>query len=105
MLFRSIEVADLADFDPVEFADYLAAQADLGTKAAPRFVRVSTDLPVTGSNKVLKRELQADRWRTDEPVFHWVGRGTPEYTLMRSEERRVGKECVSTCRSRWSPYH
>src|SRR3546814_12142089 len=28
---------------------------------------------------------------------------TPQY--VRSEERRVGKECVSTCRSRWSPYH
>src|SRR3546814_6691403 len=29
-----------------------------------------------------------------------------EHTLrIRSEERRVGKECVSTCRSRWSPYH
>src|SRR3546814_6339970 len=26
-------------------------------------------------------------------------------TEVRSEERRVGKECVSTCRSRWSPYH
>src|SRR3546814_5598258 len=26
-------------------------------------------------------------------------------TGWRSEERRVGKECVSTCRSRWSPYH
>src|SRR3546814_13438989 len=26
-------------------------------------------------------------------------------TAMRSEERRVGKECVSTCRSRWSQYH
>src|SRR3546814_3737908 len=25
--------------------------------------------------------------------------------FLRSEERRVGKECVSTCRSRWSPYH
>src|SRR3546814_3030464 len=25
--------------------------------------------------------------------------------VQRSEERRVGKECVSTCRSRWSPYH
>src|SRR3546814_11924807 len=25
--------------------------------------------------------------------------------VKRSEERRVGKECVSTCRSRWSPYH
>src|SRR3546814_18910936 len=30
-----------------------------------------------------------------------------QFELMddRSEERRVGKECVSTCRSRWSPYH
>src|SRR3546814_14060609 len=27
------------------------------------------------------------------------------HPLRRSEERRVGKECVSTCRSRWSPYH
>src|SRR3546814_7981135 len=35
--------------------------------------------------------------------------GIPIYPLeegdLRSEERRVGKECVSTCRSRWSPYH
>src|SRR3546814_14655437 len=28
-----------------------------------------------------------------------------EEEVRRSEERRVGKECVSTCRSRWSPYH
>src|SRR3546814_14521095 len=28
-----------------------------------------------------------------------------ENGLKRSEERRVGKECVSTCRYRWSPYH
>src|SRR3546814_16366932 len=28
-----------------------------------------------------------------------------DYGYERSEERRVGKECVSTCRSRWSPYH
>src|SRR3546814_17724846 len=35
-------------------------------------------------------------------------RGDPallEGAWTRSEERRVGKECVSTCRSRWSPYH
>src|SRR3546814_12212799 len=30
---------------------------------------------------------------------------TPHGDFERSEERRVGKECVSTCRSRWSPYH
>ena len=28
-----------------------------------------------------------------------------EFLIIRSEERRVGKECVSLCRSRWSPYH
>ena len=31
--------------------------------------------------------------------------GKPLLASYRSEERRVGKECVSTCRSRWSPYH
>src|SRR3546814_11694220 len=40
----------------------------------------------------------------------YVLEGTLEYQVegnppVRSEERRVGKECVSTCRSRWSPYH
>src|SRR3546814_20743665 len=33
------------------------------------------------------------------PMFHSFG------FIVRSEERRVGKECVSTCRSGWSPYH
>src|SRR3546814_13922882 len=33
------------------------------------------------------------------------GHGAVEGVAARSEERRVGKECVSTCRSRWSPYH
>src|SRR3546814_19002414 len=31
--------------------------------------------------------------------------GTAGYPAPRSEERRVGKECVRTCRSRWPPYH
>src|SRR3546814_4633363 len=31
--------------------------------------------------------------------------GGADYPAGRSEERRVGKECVSPCRSRWSPYH
>src|SRR3546814_7043222 len=33
------------------------------------------------------------------------GAAYPSQGCHRSEERRVGKECVSTCRSRWSPYH
>src|SRR3546814_16441126 len=34
-----------------------------------------------------------------------VGDGVNDAPALRSEERRVGKECVSTCRSRWSQYH
>src|SRR3546814_12801396 len=34
-----------------------------------------------------------------------IGHADHRALLARSEERRVGKECVSTCRSRWSPYH
>src|SRR3546814_8992504 len=48
----------------------------------------------------------------NEPFFpgHFPGMPTMPGVLQlealaRSEERRVGKECVSTCRSRWSPYH
>src|SRR3546814_17470421 len=46
-------------------------------------------------------ELQPPVWRAfpgdHADQYVWTGR--------RSEERRVGKECVSTCRSRWSPSH
>src|SRR3546814_8112816 len=49
--------------------------------------------------------------RIAEGVIDLIARGTeavpsqPGALPGRSEERRVGKECVSTCRSRWSPYH
>src|SRR3546814_13122255 len=38
-----------------------------------------------------------------KPFVRWIWLGGADGT--RSEERRVGKECVSTCRFRWSPYH
>ena len=37
-----------------------------------------------------------------QPIVQASGEGSLD---RRSEERRVGKECQSTCRSRWSPYH
>src|SRR3546814_14404339 len=46
------------------------------------------------------------RWKgpqlTMMPTHHRIKVSLPQ---TRSEERRVGKECVSTCRSRWSPHH
>src|SRR3546814_5549739 len=42
---------------------------------------------------------------TGEIALNMLGEGRGYRCIMRSEERRVGKECVSTCRSRWSPAH
>jgi fatty-acyl-CoA synthase len=58
-----------ATFDPDEFGAFLAAQPDLGTKWAPRFVRVADTMPVTETSKILKRALRRDRWEAGDPVW------------------------------------
>src|SRR3546814_18377048 len=50
-----------------------------------------------------RRELKATLLGTDPELDIAVLKVEPKD--LRSEERRVGKECVSTCRSRWSPYN
>ncbi|MEZ0362124.1 AMP-binding protein [Mycobacterium sp. pUA109] len=88
-VMAAVEVTDPDGFDTAAFADYLGAQQDLGRKGIPRLLRLSKRLPVTGSNKVLKRELQAQRWRTDEPVYRWAGRGAPGYHRMTDDDKRA----------------
>lgn len=56
-------------FDPDTFAEFLAAQPDLGPKQIPRFVRLIPRLPRTATFKVLKRKLAAQRWRCADPVW------------------------------------
>src|SRR3546814_14781266 len=73
--------------------------------------------PVTGD------QIEILTAKTSEPRRDWLSQGAGllvsarardkvrawfhrlDHAHNRSEERRVGKECVSTCRSRWSPYH
>lgn len=86
-VMAAIEVAHPDRFDVGEFADFLASQEDLGAKGTPRLLLVSDNLPVTGSNKVLKRELQQQRWHTEEPVYRWAGRGAVAYRQMDAGDR------------------
>src|SRR3546814_12053514 len=50
-------------------------------------------------------QLWHGTWEGDESDLRRIDPQTGQVLDRRSEERRVGKECVSTCRSRWSPYH
>jgi len=62
-------------FDPDDFDDFLGEQTDLGTKWSPRYVRITEDMPVTESQKPIKRQLRRERWETDEPVFWRPAKG------------------------------
>src|SRR3546814_12323190 len=73
------------------------------TQSGRRFISVDVDanlLEILDKNRgKLRRGVFLDRLLSKEFAG---GKGD---NLMRSEERRVGKECVSTCRSRWWPYN
>ncbi|MFD6396668.1 AMP-binding protein [Nocardia sp. NPDC060249] len=88
-VMAAVEVADPVGFDVGAFTEFLCAQSDLGSKGLPRLLRVSANLPVTGSNKVLKRQLQEQAWRTDEAVYRWAGRGRPVYGRMTEADRKA----------------
>jgi len=79
-VMATLELTPGTTFDPAGFAAFLAAQEDLGTKWAPRFVRVATHIPLTGTNKVDKRPLRTAAWTTADPVWWrpFVGRGASD---------------------------
>src|SRR3546814_10102820 len=68
----------------------------------PDFLRPST---VRANSKELKFDKLDSGYTVATAGSDTVGRGETLQAAHRSEERRAGKECVSTCRSRWSPYH
>ena len=61
-------------FDPEDFGRFLAGQRDLGTKWAPRFVRIVESMPLTATTKVDKRPLRRAAWLTGDPVWWRPGR-------------------------------
>ncbi|MFB6988206.1 AMP-binding protein [Streptomyces sp. NPDC056304] len=103
-VMAALEVAEDTRFEDLDLPGFLAGQQDLGTKGAPRFVRVSHALPTTGSNKLRKKEMQLDGWRTDDAVYRWAGRGRPAYALMTDEDKAALRgEFLANGRGRFLP--
>ena len=74
----ALAAASVADSNPKPSEDFHALLANLGA-------------PDSQQERSMPRSMSQENGR--------------HATLMRSEERRVGKECLRLCRSRWSPYH
>ncbi|KUN01384.1 acyl-CoA synthetase [Streptomyces yokosukanensis] len=72
-------------FDPAGFAEFLAAQPDLGTKMAPRFVRVVERMPVTATNKIHRARLRREGYACADPVW-WRPPGEGTYRRLTRED-------------------
>src|SRR3546814_18118614 len=66
-------------------------------------IKLNADAPAIGPSAAAV--IDGSYQPLSRPIFIYVNAKAAKEKPQRSEERRVGKECVSTCRSRWSPYN
>ncbi|MFD5368182.1 AMP-binding protein [Streptomyces sp. NPDC127103] len=97
-VMAALALREGAVFDPAEFAGFLAAQRDLGTKMPPRFVRVMPELPLTATNKIHRVALRRESFLCEDPVWWRPAPGAPYEPLtpaataaLRGEYARQGR--------------
>jgi fatty-acyl-CoA synthase len=73
----ALELRPGATFDPTDFDEFLSEQPDLGTKWSPRYLRVMSALPMTETQKILKRVLRRERWDVSDPVWWRPSKAAP----------------------------
>jgi fatty-acyl-CoA synthase len=94
----AVVLAPGASFDEAQFATWLDEQPDLGPKWRPRYVRVATTLPSTGTNKVLTRALARDKFRLDRMAGDdlWVrDRGAAAYRRFGAADEQALREALA----------
>jgi fatty-acyl-CoA synthase len=97
-VMAALELKHDAVFDAVAFADFLESQPDVGTKWAPTYIRVVDTLPVTGTGKVERKALRADRWQTQDPVWWRKGRSGAYERLTNGDIEQIHAEFESAGR-------
>jgi fatty-acyl-CoA synthase len=86
-VMAALELVPGATFDPDAFGRWLGQQPDLGTKWAPRYIRITPTLPQTATGKVTKVGLRHEAWATDDPVFVRPDRADDGYRPLTAADR------------------
>jgi fatty-acyl-CoA synthase len=87
-VMAAIILRDGHGFDAAEFSEFFDCQPDLSPKWVPTYVRVCRAWPETGTNKVLKRELQRQKFRPDtcaDPIY-WRPVGERRFRLFSRDD-------------------
>ena len=102
-VMAAIELRPGTTLDLAEFHLWLREQPDLGTKWAPRFVRISPGLPSTGNNKLNKRPLRTEGWRTVDAIWWQPQRGSHYLQLTDHDKELLETEMTSHGRGHLIP--
>jgi fatty-acyl-CoA synthase len=98
-VMATVQLSDGVGFDPDEFGAWLDGQPDLGPKWRPRFVRVTRAMPATPTNKILKRVLVRQKYRSDltgaEPIW-WRPRGEAAYRPFTIDDEKTLHDALVT---------
>lgn len=93
-VMASIQLEPGAHFDPAAFSEFCRAQPDMGTKWAPRFVRVLDAMPVTATRKISKPNLRRESWTEPGEVYlrgrvdtGWADRSDDVYRPLTDADR------------------
>jgi fatty-acyl-CoA synthase len=95
----ALQLVPGASFDAESFARFLEEQSDLGTKWAPRLVRICEALPVTETHKILKRMLRRERWECGDPVWWRPEKSGPFRRLTPSDAAEIAAAFAARGRS------
>jgi fatty-acyl-CoA synthase len=95
----ALQLAPGLHFDAARFDEFLGEQRDLGVKWSPRYVRITDELPVTHTSKILKRQLRAERWECADALWWRPTRGEPLRALESNDIELIRREFAAHERS------
>jgi fatty-acyl-CoA synthase len=94
-VMAGLVVTDDASFDPDAFAAWIDTRAEIGPKWRPRYLRIVSDPPTTGTNKIVKRTLAQQKFRADRvggDVVYVRNRGDATYRRFTAEDETALQE-------------